>query len=116
MTKANKIQRKVAKVGFEYKNDIQSINKVIEEAEELKKEVLKKNSKNIKEELGDLIFASLDVSRKLNLNPEEILSMANNKFIKRWEKIEKYIMDDKRELKDLNLNHFNKYWKKAKKK
>jgi len=116
LTKANKIQKKVAKVGFEYKNDIQSINKIIEEAKELKAEVLKKNIKNIKEELGDLIFASLDVSRKLNFSPEEILSMANNKFIKRWEKIEKFMKKDKKKFEDLNLNDFNKYWDKAKKK
>ena len=116
LNKANKIQKKVANVGFEYKNDIQSINKIIEEANELKAEVLKKNIKNVKEELGDLIFASLDVSRKLNLNPEEILSMANNKFIKRWEKIEKFMKKDEKKFEDLNLKDFNKYWDKAKKK
>ncbi len=66
---SNKIQKKVANVGFDYKNDIEAINKIIEEAKELKKEIKKKNKKKIKEELGDLIFACLDVSRKLNLNP-----------------------------------------------
>ena len=66
MLKSFKIQKKVAKEGFEYETDLQAINKVIEEAQELKKEIKRKNkNKKIKEELGDLIFASLDVVRKL---------------------------------------------------
>ena len=116
LTKANKIQKKVAKVGFEYKNDMQAVDKIIEEANELKKEIKKKNTKNIKEELGDLIFSTLDVSRKLNLDPGIILSKANNKFIKRWKKIEILIKKDKKEFENLNLNDFNKYWEIAKKK
>ena len=63
----NKIQKKVAAVGFEYNNDIEAIEKVNEELNELKKEIKIKNKKKIREELGDLIFAVLDVSRKLNL-------------------------------------------------
>tara|TARA_B110000116_G_scaffold258981_1_gene260639 strand:+ start:504 stop:1259 length:756 start_codon:yes stop_codon:yes gene_type:complete len=116
LTKANKIQKKVAKVGFEYKNDLQAVDKIIEEANELKKEIKKKNIKNIKKELGDLIFSTLDVSRKLNLDPGIILSKANNKFIKRWKKIEILIKKDKKEFENLNLNDFNKYWEIAKKK
>ena len=116
ITKANKIQKKVAKVGFEYKSDIETIDKVIEEANELKKEIKKKNKKKIKEELGDLIFSILDVSRKLELNPELILSKANNKFIKRWSIVELLIKQDKKKFKELNIDIFNKYWQIAKKK
>jgi len=115
ITKANKIQRKVAKVGFDYKNSIESIDKIIEEANELKKEVLNKNNSKIKEELGDLIFSTLDVSRKLNLDPSVILSKANNKFSKRWNKVEYLISIDKKKFEQLNLEDFNKYWQKAKK-
>ena len=84
MLKSNKIQKKVAKVGFEYKNDIEALDKVIEEANELKKEIKKKNKKRIQEELGDMLFASLDVARKLQLNPEISLAKSNEKFSKRW--------------------------------
>ena len=70
LTKANKIQKKVAKVGFEYQNHFEAIDKIIEEANELKKEIKNKDNKRIKEELGDLIFSTLDVSRKLNLRTE----------------------------------------------
>ena len=116
LIKTNKIQKKVAKVGFEFRNNIEAIDKIIEEAEELKKEIKTKNSKKIKEELGDLIFSILDVSRKLNLDPGLILSKANNKFIKRWNKVEKLISKDKKKFKDLNLDYFDKYWQLAKKK
>jgi MazG family protein len=114
LLKANKIQKKVSEVGFDYKSDFSAIDKVIEEAKELKKELKKKNKKKIKEELGDLLFACLDVSRKLKLNPEAILYKANSKFIKRWIKVESYIKKDKKKFTDLNIKKFDIYWKKAK--
>jgi len=114
MLKSNKIQKKVANVGFEYKNDLDALDKVIEEVDELKKEIKKKNKKRIQEELGDMIFASLDVARKLQLNPEVSLAKSNNKFSKRWRRLEQYIIKDKKKFNDLNLNDFDSYWHKAK--
>ena len=114
MMQANKIQKKVANVGFEYLNNEQAINKVIEESIELKKELKNNNRRKIKEELGDLIFASLDVSRKLKFNPEEILKKGNRKFINRWKKLEKIIKKENKDLNKLNSNQLNKYWKLAK--
>ena len=114
MLQANKIQKKVANVGFEYLNNEQAINKVIEESIELKKELKNNNRRKIKEELGDLIFASLDVSRKLKFNPEEILKKGNRKFINRWKKLEKIIKKENKDLNKLNSNQLNKYWKLAK--
>ena len=110
----DEIQKKVAKVGFEYKNDIEALDKVIEEANELKKEIKKKNKKRIQEELGDMLFSSLDVARKLQLNPEISLAKSNEKFSKRWRRLEQFIINDKKEFNDLNLKDFNFYWNKAK--
>ena len=116
MLKTYKIQKKVAKEGFEYSTDHQAIDKVLEEAKELKKEINKKNKKiKIKEELGDLIFASLNVSRRLKFNPETILSKANRKFSKRWRRLEKIVKSNDEEIKALNINKLNYYWKKTKK-
>ena len=115
LNKANKIQKKVSKIGFEYNNDMQAIDKIIEEAKELKEEVKKRNKKNIKEELGDLIFATLDVSRKLKLDPGIILSKANNKFIKRWNKLELLIKKDNHDIRNLDPQTLNFYWESAKK-
>tara|TARA_B100000579_G_C22725418_1_gene801480 strand:- start:144 stop:896 length:753 start_codon:yes stop_codon:yes gene_type:complete len=112
---ANKIQKKVASVGFEYKNDLDALNKVYEELGELKKELRAKNKIKIKEELGDLIFATLDVSRKLKLDPEIILKKANNKFSKRWKKLETIVKKEKLELNRLSLRKYDLLWNKAKK-
>ena len=112
--KSNKIQKKVANVGFEYKSDLDALNKVIEEVNELKKEIKKKNKRKIQEELGDMLFASLDVARKLNLNPETSLAKSNIKFSKRWRKLELLVFKDKKKFNDLNANDFNDYWKKSK--
>ena len=114
LLKTHKIQKKISNVGFKYQNDLKAIDKIIEEANELKKEIKDKNKKKIKEELGDLIFATINVAQKLNLNPEVLLSMSNNKFIKRWSKVENYISKDNKKFKQLNIKEFEKYWKKAK--
>ena len=112
---ANKIQKKVASVGFEYSNDLEALNKVYEELDELKEEILAKNNNKIKEELGDLIFATLDVSRKLKLDPELILKKANNKFSRRWKKLEKIAKKEKINLNNLSLKQYDLLWNKAKK-
>jgi len=88
---------------------------VYEELEELKKELHAKNKRKIKEELGDLIFATLDVSRKLKLNPELILKKANNKFSKRWKKLEKLAEKENLDLNKLSLKKYDLLWNKAKK-
>ena len=112
---ANKIQKKVASVGFEYHNDLEALDKVYEELEELKEEVHAKNKNKIKEELGDLIFAVLDVSRKLKLNPETVLKQSNKKFTKRWNKLENYTTKENLKLNNLDINQYNKIWNKIKK-
>ncbi len=115
LQEANKIQKKVAAVGFEYKNDIEAIEKVNEELNELKKEIKINNKKKIREELGDLIFAVLDVSRKLNLDPELVLKQSNKKFSKRWKKLEKYTNKENLELQNLSIIEYNQIWNKVKK-
>ena len=113
--KTHKIQKKVASVGFEYKNELEAINKVYEETKELELEIKANNKNKIKEELGDLIFATLDVSRKLKLDPELILKNANKKFSKRWRRLEKFAEKENLNLSKLSLKKYNFLWIKAKK-
>ena len=61
-----------------------------------------------------MIFATLDVARKLQLNPEVSLAKSNNKFSKRWRRLERFIIKDRKEFNDLNLKDFDFYWHKAK--
>ena len=112
--RANKIQKNVASVGFEYINNLEALNKVTEEAKELEKEIKIKNKKRIKEELGDLIFASLDVSRKLKLDPELILRNANKKFTQRWKKLENLSKKENINIKNLSIKEYDRLWKMAK--
>ena len=89
----------MAEIRFEYKSDLEAIDKIIEGTKELKQELKKNKKKNknkINEELGDLIFATLDVSRKLKLNPELVLRTSKNKFAKRWKKIESIANKEKK--------------------
>lgn len=115
LIEANKIQKKVASVGFEYESDLQCVEKIEEEIKELKIEIRNKNKSKIKEELGDLIFATLDVSRKLELNPEVILKKANKKFSSRWKKVEKSAKEKRLDLRKISLKQYNLMWNKAKK-
>ena len=80
----------------------------------MKIELKAKNKKKIKEELGDLIFATLDVSRKLKLDPELILKNANIKFSKRWQKLEKKVKKEKLVLHKLSMKKYNLLWEKVK--
>lgn len=86
---AEKIQKKVSKVGFDWDNLDEVINKVDEEILEVKEEILKGNKEKIEEELGDLFFALVNLTRHLDINPEICLTKANEKFKKRFNYIEK---------------------------
>ena len=90
-------------------------NKVYEEINELKTEIKNNNKKRIKEELGDLIFATLDVSRKLKLDPESILKKSNKKFKTRWKKLEEYTKKENFNLNKITTNEYNRIWQKVKK-
>ena len=115
LNKSYKIQKKVAMVGFDYSNINEALDKVQEELNELKIEIKKKKIKNIKEELGDLFFATIDLARKQNYNPELILSKANKKFIKRFQFIEKEIKKEGKKIEKTNIKYLEKLWKKSKK-
>ena len=111
---ASKIQKQVAQIGFDYPNILDSLKKVIEEVNELEYEIKKNDKKRIIEELGDLIFSCLDVSRKLGLNAEKVLNKANTKFIKRWKIVEDLIAASGKDIKKLNTDDFEYFWQKAK--
>ena len=87
----------------------------LEETKELELEIKANNKNKIKEELGDLIFATLDVSRKLKLDPELILKNANKKFSKRWKKLEKFAKKENLNLNNISIKKYNLLWQKAKK-
>jgi XTP/dITP diphosphohydrolase len=114
LVKATRIQEKVKGIGFEFENRVDVWEKVKEEIKELEIEV-ENNSTHIEEEFGDVLFSLINYARFININAEDALSKTNNKFIKRFQKMEDFIINDEKKIEDLSLNEMDIYWEKAKK-
>ena len=114
LVKAYRIQEKVRGVGFDWDNKKQVWDKVLEEIEELKIEVLNGDQKKIESEFGDVIFALTNYSRFINVNPEDAIEKANKKFMKRFKVMEKLLNDEGLNFDQMNLEEMDVYWNKAK--
>ena len=112
--KSLKIQKKAASLNFDWINKDQVLKKVDEELNELKDALKEKNNKNIEDELGDLFFTLISLSRHLNLDPDQTLKKANQKFIKRFNKMENIIEDKKLKWHNLKAVNFKNLWNNAK--
>tara|TARA_B100000609_G_C17192829_1_gene423470 strand:- start:175 stop:954 length:780 start_codon:yes stop_codon:yes gene_type:complete len=112
--KAKKIQKKAAKKGFDWKDSIDVINKVEEELKELKYEIEQNNKQNSQEELGDLLFSIVNLSRHLEIDASEAINQANHKFVKRFRLMEKEISKNKKKIENLSLEELEKFWVKIK--
>lgn len=116
LLRAYRIQERAAKVGFDWeKGDITPVmNKVDEEVSELKEAIANKDLNNISEELGDLLFAVVNLSRHLDNDPESVLHMACMKFASRFRDIESSVADSKRAWNEFSLEELDLLWQKAK--
>ena len=112
--KSLKIQKKAASLNFDWISKDQVLEKVDEELNELKDALKEKNNKNIEDELGDLFFTLISLSRHLNLDPDQTLKKANQKFIKRFNKMENIIEDKKLKWHNLKTANFKNLWNNAK--
>ena len=88
LLKAEKVQRRAKKAGFDWDEVNGALDKVLEEANEVAVEVKNGNTQNASMELGDLLFAIVNLSRFINTNPEQALNNATTKFINRFAKVE----------------------------
>ncbi len=114
LLKADKVQRKVARVGFDWKHVKDVIAKVEEELREVKSARASKNRKQFEEEVGDLLFAVVNLARFENLQAEELLNRSTAKFVKRFQAIEKAVHASGRRLEDCTLAELNTLWESAK--
>jgi ATP diphosphatase len=112
--KAKKIQKKASKKGFDWKASIDVIEKVEEELKELKLEIQQNNNQNIKDELGDLLFSIVNLSRHLKLDASEAINQANHKFIKRFRLMEAEVSKDNQEIDNLTSDELEEFWVKIK--
>ncbi|MCD4745300.1 MAG: nucleoside triphosphate pyrophosphohydrolase [Bacteroidales bacterium] len=115
LVKAYRIQEKARGVGFDWEKPHQVWDKVIEEMNELKKEVENKSNKEKKEnEFGDLLFALINYARFIDVNPEDALEKTNKKFIKRFQYLEKQAQKLGKSLHEMTLSEMDVFWDKAK--
>lgn len=115
LVKAYRIQEKVKGVGFEWKDPKLVWDKVNEELNELKYEVENgANPEKMEDEFGDLLFALVNYSRYIGINPEDALERTNKKFIRRFQFIETESAKAGKSLPDMTLEEMDEYWVKAK--
>jgi ATP diphosphatase len=112
--RAIKIQKKASSLNFDWDNNIQVLRKVDEELNELKEAINNNFKDNIEEELGDLLFSLIGLSRHLELDPEQTLRKANNKFILRFNTMENILDEKNIKWHNLEKNELILLWNKAK--
>lgn len=113
---SDKIQAKAAKFGFDFEKIDDTFDKVEEELEEVRQEVQKspQNKENIEDEVGDLLFSVVNLSRFADVDPDIALRKACKKFKNRFQIMENLIKNDKKSLKDLTLEQIDVYWNRSK--
>ena len=114
LTRAKKIQKRAKSVGFDWQNENEVLRKIDEEIDELKRANASQKKEDISEEIGDLFFTLVNLSRHYNLEPEDIIRKANLKFETRFRKMEDEANTTKVSLKDLGINELETLWQKIK--
>ena len=114
LMRAQKVQKKAAQAGFDWEDFDGAFEKLEEEAGELMAAASEQNAEHVEEELGDLLFSAVNVSRFLEVNPEEALKKATDKFISRFEKMEHAALQSGRALKGMTLSEMDELWNQAK--
>ncbi|CAL2084294.1 nucleoside triphosphate pyrophosphohydrolase [Tenacibaculum sp. 190524A05c] len=114
LVKANRIQDKVAGVGFDWEEPYQVWEKVQEELNELNEEIENGNQQNIEKEFGDVLFSMINYARFIKVNPENALERTNKKFINRFQYLEQKAKELGKELSDMSLAEMDVFWNEAK--
>ena len=113
LVKAQRIQDKVAGVGFDWEN-LNKSGKVQEELAEFQAEVAQGNTKNIEAEFGDVLFSMINYARFLKINPDTALERTNQKFTQRFNYLEAKAKALGKSLQDMTLAEMDIYWEEAK--
>lgn len=114
LNRAFRVQEKAAGVGFDWPNVTPVWGKLREEMDELQVEAERGERELIEREVGDLLFSAVNLARKLNVNPEDALRTAIEKFTRRFEYIEDSLAARGRALHDATLEEMDALWDEAK--
>ncbi len=126
LQRANRLQEKAAKVGFDWEKKEDVWKKVIEEIEEMHEiEKIRSHNSNpsdqeelnlkLEKEIGDVFFAMVNYSRFLNINPEDALRRTNEKFINRFNYVQMKVKETGKSINESNLEEMDKFWNESKK-
>lgn len=110
LMRAEKVQKKARGFGFDWDNIDDVYSKVYEEIEELKSAQTENDEAHIREEYGDLLFSVVNLGRFLDTDPETALTAASNKFISRFEKLEKMAVDKGLDIAKMTLSELDELW------
>lgn len=116
LTRANKIQKRCATVGFDWKTLGPVVDKIKEEIDEVLEEVhqVSQDQDRIEDEVGDLLFATVNLVRHLKKDPEQALRRANDKFERRFRLLEKHFLSQNKVLDQCSLDEMEQIWQKVK--
>ncbi len=111
-----KLQKAASKVGFDWENYNEVFDKIDEEILELKNAIKANDAGDIEDEFGDVMFALINLSRFIDVNPDVALARTNNRFIKRFKYMENKIGESGKNFKDCSIEELEKLWQEAKEK
>lgn len=114
LLRAHRISEKASRVGFDWDNLADVLKKLEEELGEFEEAVTKKDKDKMEDELGDVIFALVNISRFLEVNPEEALKKTIRKFVSRFMYIEEGLERQNLDIRDAGLEEMEKLWQEAK--
>ena len=115
LVRSCKVQKRAAKVDFDDTDIHHAVSELKNQVEELLVAIENKDNENVMEEIGDLLFSAVNVSRILKKDPEEALYRATDKFINKFKVVESMAIQDGKRMTDYTLAELNQYWDKTKK-
>jgi tetrapyrrole methylase family protein / MazG family protein len=115
LLRAVKMTRKAARAGFDWESKEQVFGKVDEEIRELKEAVAGGSLRKVEHELGDVLFALVNLARFIDVNPETAMVAANDRFERRFQAMEKKAAESGRSIEDLDMAALDRLWEEAKK-
>ncbi len=114
LMRATKLQKKAADVGFDWSDVSGALDKLEEEIAELRQAIGNNDRENMSEELGDVLFSAVNVSRFIKIDAEEALTATSDKFLARFTKVESLAQERNIDMKSSTLEELDKLWDEAK--
>ena len=114
LVRSLKLQKRAARVGFDWPDISQVLDKIDEETKELIEAKKTESQERISEEFGDLLFSIVNLGRHLKVDPEEALKQTNRKFITRFNFVESSIRSQGKKIEDTSLEEMEALWQQAK--